>query len=75
MKIVRTAHFKEEQLADDISEEEIVQAWTSPHLDRPSEDHPGARVKTARVEDGSSVTVVGRQEEGRLLFITTWRND
>jgi hypothetical protein len=74
MKIVRTAHFKEEQLADDISDEEIARAWKTPNLERPSEDHPGARVKSARVDDGSTVTVVGRQESTRLILITTWRS-
>ena len=46
VKIVRTFHFREEQRADDITEAEIALAWTRPDLERESQDHPGARVRT-----------------------------
>lgn len=74
MKIVRTAHFQQEQAADDITEPEIALAWMRPELERESQDHPGALVRTATVPDGSRVTVVGRHAGETLIFITTWRH-
>ncbi len=74
MKIVRTFHFREEQRADDITEAEIALAGTRPDLERESQDHPGARVRTATVPDGARVTVVGRLDGDTLILITTWRH-
>ncbi len=74
MRVHRTRHFIQEQRNDGISDEEIARAWTEPELDRPSEDHPGARVRTATQPDGSRVTVVALQREDVLEFITTWRS-
>lgn len=74
MRIRRTRHFGEEQANDGITEEEIARVWTDPELDRPSQDHPGARVRTATQPDGSKVTVVAIQREDVLEFITTWRS-
>jgi hypothetical protein len=73
MRVVRTAHFRREQEADGITEEEIIRAWTQPEVDRPSQDHPGARVRRATQADGSYVTVVARQTPDVLVLITTWR--
>lgn len=73
MRVRLTAHFHREQAADGISEDEIARAWTRPELDRPSQEHSGARVRTARQPDGSRVTVVARQTADLLLLITTWR--
>ncbi|WP_090478890.1 hypothetical protein [Nakamurella panacisegetis] len=74
MKIVRTTHFQQEQAADEITESEIALAWMRPELERESQDHPGAVVRTATVPDGSRVTVVGRSSSETLIFITTWRH-
>ncbi len=74
VKIVRTVHFRQEQQADDITEDEIALAWTRPELERESQDHPGALVRTAAVPAGSRVTVVGRLAEETLILITTWRH-
>jgi hypothetical protein len=74
VRVHRTRHFIQEQRNDGISDEEIARAWTEPELDRPSEDHPGARVRTATQPDGSRVTVVALQREDVLEFITTWRS-
>jgi hypothetical protein len=74
VRIVRTFHFREEQRADDISEAEIAHAWTRPDLERESQDHSGARVRTATVPDGTRVTVVGRLAGDTLILITTWRH-
>lgn len=74
VQIIRTPHFRREQLADDITEAEIASAWTRPDLERQSQDHPGAVVRTARQSNGSGVTVVGRQTADALVFITTWRH-
>ena len=74
MRVHRTRHFIQEQRNDDITDEEIARAWTEPELDRPSEDHIGARVRTATQPDGSKVTVVAIQLEDVLEFITTWRS-
>jgi hypothetical protein len=71
--VLRTAHFRREQEADGITEEEIIWAWTHPDVDRPSQDHPGARVRRATQADGSSVTVVAKQTPDLLVLITTWR--
>jgi hypothetical protein len=73
VRVRLTAHFRREQAADAITEEELVRAWTRPEGDLPSREHPGARVRTATQPDGSRVTVVGRQTPGLLLLITTWR--
>lgn len=74
MKIVRTAHFKQEQAADGITEAEIALAWTRPELERESQDHPGALVRTVTVPDGSRVSVVALATGDTLVFITTWRH-
>jgi len=74
MEIRRTDHFKTEQAADDITEAEIVLAWTRPELERPSQEHLGALVRTSTMADGSRVTVVTQQSETTLIFITTWRH-
>jgi hypothetical protein len=74
VRVRRTRHFAEEQANDGITEEEIVRAWTEPEFDRPSQDHPGARVRTATQPDGSKVTVVAIQRDDVLEFITTWRS-
>jgi hypothetical protein len=74
VKIVRTVHFRQEQAVDDIAEAEIAAVWTRPDLERESQDHPGAVVRTAVVPDGSRVTVVGRASEETLILITTWRH-
>lgn len=74
VKIVRTAHFQREQAADDITESEIALAWMRPELERESQDHPGALMRTATVPGDSRVTVVGRQAGETLIFITTWRH-
>lgn len=74
MKIVRTVHFQQEQAADDITEREVALVWMRPELQRESQDHPGALVRTATVTDGSRVTVVGRHAGETLIFITTWRH-
>lgn len=71
--MIRTAHFADEQAADQITEEEIAQVWTRPDLERPSQDHDGAVVRTAQVPDGSRVAVVGRADDATLVLITTWR--
>jgi hypothetical protein len=72
-QVRRTAHFRAQQRARGISEEEVVLAWTQPALDRPSADHPDARVRSADLPDGSTVTVVGRQTADTLTLITCWR--
>jgi len=59
---------------DDISWDEVFEAWVTFDRERPSQDHLGALIRTASVSDGSSVTVVGRQTENTLELITTWRN-
>ncbi len=41
VKIVRPAHFQQEQAADEITESEIAVAWMRPELERDSQDHPG----------------------------------
>ncbi|MDQ2738172.1 MAG: hypothetical protein M3Y35_06055 [Actinomycetota bacterium] len=74
MKIVRTTHFQQGRAADDITEPEIALAWMRPELERESQDHSGALVRTATVPDGSRVTVVGRHAGETLIFITTWRH-
>lgn len=74
MRVRRTAHFRTEQEVDGITDEEILRAWTEPELDRPSQDHPGARVRTATQPDGSKVTVVARLTPDELTLITTWRH-
>jgi len=74
VKIVRTFHFREEQRADDVTEAEIALAWTRPDLERESQDHPGARVRTTTVPDGTRVSVVGRLTGDTLIPITTWRH-
>lgn len=74
VKIVRTFHFREEQQADDITEAEIARAWTRPDLERESQDHPGAQVRTSTVPDGTRVSVVGRLTGDTLILITTWRH-
>lgn len=74
MRIVRTRHFSDEQHADDISDDEVAEAWARPQLTRPSTDHPGAEVRRATMPDGSQVTVVARQTSTDLIFSTTWRN-
>jgi len=74
VKIVRTFHFREEQRAGDITEAEIALAWTRPDLERESQDHPGGRVCTATVPDGTRVSVVGRLSGDTLILITTWRH-
>ena len=73
VRVLVTAHFRREQESDGITEAEIIRAWTQPELDRPSPDHPGARVRTATQLDGSRVTVVGRQTPDLLVLMTTWR--
>ena len=73
MRVIRTVHFRREQEADAITEDEIVRAWTQPELDRPSQDYPDARVRTATQPNGSRVTVVARQTPDALVLITTWR--
>lgn len=73
MRVRLTAHFRREQAADGITEEEIARAWTRPEFDRASQEHPGARVRTATQPDGSRVTVVAREADDLLLLITTWR--
>ena len=75
MRIVRTHHFRQEQEADGITDDEVARTWTEPELDRGSREHPGARVRTATQPDGSRVTVVARQARDELVLITTWRND
>lgn len=75
MRVLRTAHFRAEQEADGIADEEIARAWTEYELDRPSRDNPGARVRTATQPDGSRVTVVARQTPDQLTLITTWRHE
>lgn len=74
MRIVLSEHFKTEMAADGITLEEIIRAWTAPQIDRPSCDHPGARVRAATQADGSRVTVVARETVSALTFITCWRN-
>ncbi len=73
VKIVRTVHFRGEQQADDITEDEIALSWMRPDLERESQDHPGALVRTGAVPAGSRVTVVGRLAGETLILITTWR--
>ena len=73
MEVIRTAHFVDEQAADEITEEEIAAVWTRPDLERPSQDHEGAVVRTATVPGGSRVSVVGRLTGRALILITTWR--
>ena len=73
MRVQLTDHFRREQAADGVTEDEIARAWTRPEEDLPSREHPRARVRTAAQPDGTRVTVVGRQTAGRLLLITTWR--
>lgn len=68
-----TAHFRAQQRARGVSDEEVVVAWTQATFDRPSADHPGARVRTAVLPDGSQITVVGRQTADTLVLITCWR--
>ena len=74
MRVRISPHFRDEQAADQITEEEIARARTTPELDRPSQDHAGARVRTATCVDGSRVTVVARQTPDTLEFITCWRD-
>ncbi len=74
MKIVRTFHFREEQRSDDVTEAEITLAWTRPDLERESQDHPGARMRTTTVPNGTRVSVVGRLTGDTLILITTWRH-
>jgi len=74
VKIVRTFHFREEQRADDITEAEIALAWTRPDLERASQDHPSARVRTATVPEGTRVSAVGRLSGDTLTLIATWRH-
>ncbi len=74
VKIVRTFHFREEQRADDITEAEIALAWTRPDLERASQDHPSARVRTAAGPEGTRVSVVGRLSGDTLILIATWRH-
>ena len=74
VRVVLTEHFKAEMAADRITLEEITRAWTAAQVDRPSRDHPGARVRTATQEDGSRVTVVAKATVTALVFITCWRN-
>ncbi len=74
VRIVRTFHFREEQRADDITEAEIALAWTRPELERESQDHRGAWVRTATVPGRTRVTVVGRLSGDTLILITTWRH-
>jgi len=73
VRVRLTDHFRREQAADGVTEDEIARAWTRPEEDRPSREHAGARVRTASQPDGTRVTVVGCQTAGRLLLITTWR--
>jgi hypothetical protein len=73
VRVRLTEHFRREQAADAITEEELVRAWTRPERDLPSREHPGARVRTGTQPGGSRVTVVGHQKQGLLLLITTWR--
>jgi hypothetical protein len=75
MRVVRTHHFRREQEADGITDDEIAHTWTQPEIDRASKDHPGARVRTATQADGSRVTVVARHNDDELVLITTWRSD
>jgi hypothetical protein len=70
-----TAHFLREQQNDGITEEEITLTWKSHDLEVPSQDHPGAVVRTARQLDGSLVSVVAKQTEHELVFISTWRDE
>lgn len=56
------------------AEAEIALAWTRPDLERESQDHPGGRVRTATVPDGTRVTVVGRLDGDTLILVTTWRH-
>lgn len=74
MRIYRSPHFRQAQRDDDITDEEIVLVWTKPELDRPSQDYPQARVRTATSPDGTRVTVVARQTSEALEFITCWRH-
>lgn len=55
-----------------ISPEDMANAWLNSEKDQPSQDHPGARVRTATLADGSRVTVVAHQSEHELYFITVW---
>jgi hypothetical protein len=75
VEIRRTAHFRAEQEADRITEEEVARSWNHPDVDLESQDHPGARVRTATQLDGTKVTVVAHQTKTELIFITTWRQE
>ena len=72
--MIRTQHFRFEQSVDHITEDEIAAVWTRHDWERPSQDHPGAVVRTAEVADGSRVSVVGRFTGPSLVLITTWRH-
>jgi len=74
VRVLRTVHFRAAQETDGITEDEIARAWTHPDVDRPSTDHPGARVRMSAQPDGSRVTVVARQTTEELTLITTWRD-
>ena len=74
MRVQLTDHFRREQAADGVTEDEIARAWRSPEQDLPSREHPGARVRTATQPDGTRVTVVARETAGLLLLVTTWRH-
>ncbi len=72
MRVEIDPHCRRRMTERGIAVEDLALAWTAYEKDRPSHDHPAARIRTARRPDGSNVTVVAEQSSDRLYFWTTW---
>jgi hypothetical protein len=72
MRVLIDPHCRRRMQERGVSADDMAQAWLHHDTDRPSVDHPGARVRTAARSDGRRVTVVARQTPEELYFITVW---
>jgi hypothetical protein len=55
-----------------VSVDDILLVWLNPHEDRPSADHPGARLRTGWLPNGDEVTIVAIQTPDAFNVITVW---
>lgn len=72
MRVIIDPHCRRRMRERSIGPEDMALAWTTFEGDRPSREHPGARVRTGRRLDGSRVTVVAQESKDVLRFITVW---